>query len=52
MIEIDRKVFVSLNYDKITGMYYVLCDGNCKTKFFADHDADARKKFQEYLNSN
>lgn len=52
MVEIARKVFVSLNYDKRTGMYYVLCDGNCRTKFYSDNDADAKRKFNEYLNNN
>ena len=51
MIEIDRQLFVSLNYDKATRMYYVLCDGNYRTKFYADNDKDAKEKFRIYLKS-
>lgn len=51
MIEIDRHLFMSLNYDKVDRMYYVLCDGNYRTKFYADNDEEAKKKFHEYLNS-
>lgn len=49
MIEIDRQLFVSLNYDKVTRMYYVLCDGNYETKFYAPSDGKAKVKFREYL---
>lgn len=49
MIEIDRQLFVSLNYDEITRMYYVLRDGNYETKFYAPSDGRAKVKFREYL---
>ena len=51
MIEIDRQLFMSLNYDEVTRMYYVLCDGNYRTKFYADNDEKAKKKFRIYLES-
>lgn len=49
MIEIDRQLFMSLNYDKATRMYYVLLDGNYETKFYAPSDEKAKVKFREYL---
>ena len=48
MKEIDRKYFTSLNKEG-DGHYYILKDGNYVKDFYADSDADAKKKFQQYL---
>ncbi len=47
MIEIDRKIFLSLNKDKGHYIYYVLNDQNYVDRFFADSDEEAKKIFRE-----
>lgn len=47
MVEIDRKVFLTLNKDSGRYMYYVLNDQNFVDKFYADSDEEAKKIFRE-----
>lgn len=45
MKEIDRILFVTLEYSDITHLYYVLNDLNFVEKFFAHNDDEAREYF-------
>lgn len=49
MIEIDRRLFLSLNQDvKYPHHFYILCDGYYEDDFIADSEEEAKKIFTEY----